>query len=61
MVRQNSSAIKFDRVEMAFILALVYWLKPLTDERGEETRVPGENPDDELQQMPHTIVKKIQA
>ena len=26
MVRRNSSAIKFDRVEIAFILALFYWL-----------------------------------
>ena len=32
LVRGDSSAIKFDRVEMAFILALLYWLKPLTDE-----------------------------
>ena len=27
-----SSAIKFDRVEITFTLALFYWLKPLTDE-----------------------------
>ena len=26
-----------------FILALFYWLKPFTDEGGEETGVPGEN------------------
>ena len=32
VVRRNSSAIKFDRVEIAFISALFYWLKPLTDE-----------------------------
>ena len=31
-----------------------YWLKPLADEGGEETGVPRENPDDELQKMPHT-------
>ena len=36
-------AIKYDRVEIAFIWALFYWLKPLTDEGGEETGVPGEN------------------
>ena len=44
LVRRDSSAIKFDRVEIAFILTLLYWLKPLTDESGEETGVPGENP-----------------
>ena len=43
-VRRNSSAIKFDRVEIAFILALFHWLKSLTSEGGEETGVPGENP-----------------
>ena len=31
-VRRGSSAIKFDRVEIAFALALFYWLRPLTDE-----------------------------
>ena len=41
LVLRDSSAIKFDRVEIAFIAALFYWLKPLTDEGGEETGVPG--------------------
>ena len=41
VVQRDSSAIKFDRVEIAFILALLYWLK---HEGGEETGVPGENP-----------------
>ena len=44
LVRRDSSAIKFDRVEIAFIWALFYWLNHETDEGGEETRVPGENP-----------------
>ena len=44
VVRRDSSAIKFDRVEIAFILALFYWLKPLTDEGGEESGMPRENP-----------------
>ena len=44
VVGRDSSAVKFDRVEIAFILALFYWLKPLTDDGGEETGVPGENP-----------------
>ena len=32
MVRRDSSAIKFGRVEIAFNFALFCWLKPLTDE-----------------------------
>ena len=44
VVRRDSSAVKSDRIELAFILALFYWLKRLTDEGGEETGVPGENP-----------------
>ena len=53
-VQRDGSAIKSNRAEVAFISALFDWLKPLTDEgggsggrcggRGEETRVPGENP-----------------
>ena len=31
-----------DRAEIAFISASFHWLKPLTDEAGEETRAPGE-------------------
>ena len=30
--------------EISFILALSYWLDHKTDEGGEETGVPGENP-----------------
>ena len=44
LLRRDSSAFKYDRVEIAFILALFYWLKPLTDEGGEETGVPRDNP-----------------
>ena len=36
VVRRTNSAIKLDRVEIAFILALCYWLKPLTDDGEEE-------------------------
>ena len=43
-VRRDRLPIKFDRVEIAFIVALLYWLKPLTHGGGEETGVPGENP-----------------
>ena len=38
VVRRDISAVKFDRVEIAFILALFYWLKPLTDEWGGGNR-----------------------
>ena len=43
VVQRDNSAIKFDRVEIAFILPLFYWLKSLPDEAGEETGVPGKN------------------
>ena len=59
-VGRDSSAIKFDRAEIVPVSALFYWLKPLTDEGGEETGVPGENPpDDELQKMPHTKARSF--
>ena len=43
-VRKDSSTIKFDRVEIALIWGFVLPAEPLTDEGGEETGVPGENP-----------------
>ena len=43
MIRRDSSAIRFGRVEITFILALFYWLKPLSDGGGEEIRVLREN------------------
>ena len=43
MVQSDSSSITFVRVETVFMLALSYWLKPLTDDGREETGVPGEN------------------
>ena len=59
VVRNNSSAIKSDRVKIAFILALFYWTKPLSDERGEKPERPEKTPDDELQKMPHPTVQKF--
>ena len=38
------TTIKSDKVEIAFILALFYLLKPLTNDGGEEIVVPGDNP-----------------
>ena len=39
VVRRDSSAITFDRIKIAFILALFHWLKSVTDKQGEETGV----------------------
>ena len=39
LVRRDSSASKFDRVQIAFILALSLLAEPLNDEGGEETGV----------------------
>ena len=33
-VLRTSSAVQLDRVSIAFILALLCWLKPLSDERN---------------------------
>ena len=44
VVGGDSSAIKFDKAEFVFIPALFYWLKPLTDEGGDETGGPRQNP-----------------
>ena len=40
----QGTAQLFERVEITFVLALFHWLKPCTDEGGEETGVPGANP-----------------
>ena len=44
VLRKDSSATTLDGFEIAFILALFYWLKPLAGVGGEKTAVPGENP-----------------
>ena len=59
LVQRDSPATKSDRVEITFILAILYWLKPLTDEGGEETLAPRKNLDDELMKMPHTKARKF--
>ena len=41
---RDSLAIKFDRVYITFILTLFHWFKPFTNEGGDDTRVPAENP-----------------
>ena len=54
VVQRDNSTIKVDRVETTFFLALFHWLKQLTSVGGQETGVPGEKPNDELQKMPYT-------
>ena len=44
LVRRDSSAIEFDRAELAFIFGFILLAEPLIDEGGEETEVHGENP-----------------
>ena len=44
IVRRDSSAIKFDRVENHIYFSVILLAEPLASEGGEETRVPGENP-----------------
>ena len=49
MVWRDSSAKKFDKVEIAYILASFYWLKQLTNEGGEEPENQKKTPDDKLE------------
>ena len=55
MVQRDSSAIKFDRVYIVFIVLA----ESLTDEEGEETGKTRETPGDELQKMPHTEAGRL--
>ena len=59
MVRRDSSAIKFDRVEIAFILALFCWLNRLPMKEGRKPEYPEKTPGDELQKMPHTKARRL--
>ena len=61
MVRRDSSAIMFDRVEITFILAVFYWLKPLTNEGREETGVARENQWQQASENTTYYSPKIQA
>ena len=62
---RGSSTIKFDTVEIAFILSLFYSLKPLTDGGGRKSErkpeYPERTPYDKLQKMPHTEKPEMQA
>ena len=59
MVRRDSSAIKFDRVEIAFILALFCWLNHEQMKDGRKPEYPEETPDDELKKIPPTKARKF--
>ena len=54
LVRRDSSAVKFDRVEIAFILALSLLAETINIKEGRKPELPEKTADDELQKMPHT-------
>ena len=56
---KGSPAIKSDRVEIAFIWALFYWLNHQPTEDGRKPEYPEKTPDDELQKMPHNKSRKF--
>ena len=46
---------------MAFVVAVFYWLYHLPMKEGRKPKYPEKTPDDELQKMPQTKARKIQA
>ena len=54
VLRRDNSAIKFNRVEITFILTLFYWLNA-----GRKAEYPEKTPGDELQKMPHTTARRF--
>ena len=59
LVRRDRSAIKFDRVEIAFIeLYFTGWtIKPMKE--GRKPEYPAKTPGDEPQKMPHTTARRF--
>ena len=59
LVQRDSSAIKFDWVEIAFIWAyFVGWvIKPMKE--GRKPEYPEKTPGDELQKMPHATARRL--
>ena len=53
VVLRDSSAIEFDRVEIAFIWALFHWLNHLPIKEGRKPEYLEKTPGDILQKMPH--------
>ena len=60
VARRDSSAIKFDRVKIAFVLVSFYQLNHLPMKDGRKPEYPEKTPDDELQKMPHTKAGKFE-
>ena len=54
VVQRDSLAVKFDRAEIIFILALFYWLNHSPMMKGRKREYPKKTPDDEFQKMLHT-------
>ena len=55
VVRKDSSAIRFERIESSCILVLIHWLKPLTDRGGERNQSTQRQPlMMSFKKMPHT-------
>ena len=59
VVGRDSSAIKFDRAEIGFILALSYGLNHFPMKEGRKLEYPEKTPDDELQKMPRSKARKF--
>ena len=60
LIRGDSSAVKFDRVEIAFVLAFYFidWNhEPMKE--GRKPEYPEKTPDDVFQKMPHTKARKF--
>ena len=59
LVRRDSSSIKFDRVEIAFIRAYFVGgiIKPMKE--GRKPECPEKNPGDKLQKMSHTTARSF--
>ena len=58
---RERSAVKLDRAENAFTLALFHRQKPLTDKGGDKNEVLEKDPDDAFQKKPHTGAHKIRT
>ena len=55
----DSSAIKFDRVKIAFTLALLYWPNHQPMEEGRKPDYTEKTHVDELQKMPHSKARRF--
>ena len=56
LYEETAQHTKFDRVEIASILAIFHELKPVTDKGREETVYMVKIPNDKVQKVPQTKV-----